>query len=100
MNLVELNLEKINKLCESHKVSRLFVFGSVLKDNFNIDSDIDLIVDFDNVDIRLYANNYFDLKEKLEEIFNRQVDLLEEKAIKNPYLLKEIEREKQLIYGK
>lgn len=99
MNLVELNLEKIKKLCENHRVSKLFVFGSVLRDTFNNDSDIDLIVDFDDVDLNQYADNYFDLKEKLEEIFNRSVDLLEEKAIRNPYLRKEIEREKRLIYG-
>ena len=75
------------------------MFGSVLRDTFNNDSDIDLIVDFDDVDLNQYADNYFDLKEKLEEIFNRSVDLLEEKAIRNPYLRKEIEREKRLIYG-
>lgn len=99
MNLVELNLEKIKNLCAYHKVSKLFVFGSVLRDTFNQDSDIDLIVDFDDVDFNQYADNYFDLKHKLEEVFNRSVDLLEEKAIRNPYLRKELEKEKRLIYG-
>ena len=99
MNLVELNLEKIKKLCDNHRVSKLFVFGSVLRDTFNDESDVDLIVDFDDVDLNQYADNYFDLKQKLEDVFNRSVDLLEEKAIRNPYLRKEIEREKRLIYG-
>jgi len=99
MNLIELNIEKIRKLCAVHKVSKLFVFGSVLKDSFNKESDIDLVVDFDNVDLNEYADNYFDLKEQLETIFNRPVDLLEEKGIRNPFLRKQIDNEKRLIYG-
>jgi len=99
MNLIELNIEKIRKLCSVHKVSKLFVFGSVLKDSFNKESDIDLVVDFDNVDLNEYADNYFDLKEQLETIFNRPVDLLEEKGIRNPFLRKQIDNEKRLIYG-
>jgi hypothetical protein len=46
-----------------------------------------------------YADNYFDLKEQLESIFNRPIDLLEEQAIKNPFFKKEIDKEKLLIYG-
>ena len=46
-----------------------------------------------------YADNYFDLKEELEAIFNRPVDLLEEKAIQNPFFKKQIDFEKVLIYG-
>ena len=46
-----------------------------------------------------YADNYFDLKDQFESIFNRPVDLLEEKGISNPYLRKQIENEKNLIYG-
>ena len=99
MNVVELNMEKIRNLCDHHKVSRLFVFGSIVKGSFNEDSDIDLIVDFDNVQLSEYADNYFDLKVQLEKLFNRSVDLLEEKAIRNPYFRKEIEKDKKLIYG-
>lgn len=97
--IIETNLDKIRKLCVNYKVSRMFVFGSVLKDSFNQESDIDLIVDFKNVALAKYADNYFDLKEQLEQVFNRQVDLLEEKAIRNPFLRKAIDKEKQLIYG-
>ena len=93
-------MEKIKTLCAVHKVARLFAFGSVLKENvFNKESDIDLIVDFADVSLFEYADNYFDMKQKLEKIFNRDVDLLEEKAIRNPYLRQEIDRENILIYG-
>ena len=99
MNLIERNIDKIRDLCSRHKVRRLFVFGSVLTDRFKKDSDIDLVVDFQGVDLYEYADNYFDLKESLEKLFKRDVDLLEEKAIKNPYLRQSIDSSKQLVYG-
>lgn len=99
MNLIEINIDKIRDLCSKHKVRRLFVFGSVLTDRFKKDSDIDLVVDFQDIDLYEYADNYFDLKESLENLFKRDVDLLEEKAIKNPYLKQSIDSSKQLVYG-
>ena len=50
MNLIESNIDNLRTLCKSHKVQRLFVFGSVLSDRFQKDSDIDLIVDFQGVE--------------------------------------------------
>lgn len=99
MNLVDKNIEAIKELCRKHKVRQLFAFGSVLTSKFKKTSDIDLIVDFQDVDLYSYADNYFDLKDSLEMLFNREVDLLEDKAIKNPYLRQSIEQSKQLIYG-
>lgn len=99
MKLLELKIDDIVRLCRLHKVSKLFAFGSALKESFNDESDIDLIVDFDQVPIEDYADNYFDLKYELESLFNRPVDLLEEQAIRNPYFKREVEKERQLIYG-
>ena len=53
------------------KVSRLSVFGSILTDRFNEDSDVDMVVDFDKVTLKDYADNYFDLKFSLEDILSR-----------------------------
>ena len=89
----------IVKLCQAHKVKNLYAFGSILTDHFNADSDIDLIVDFTPMDVEEYADNYFDFKFSLQDIFQRQVDLLEEKAIKNPYFLQNVNQTKQLVYG-
>ena len=89
----------IIRLCETHKVKSLYAFGSVLTDTFNKDSDIDLIVDFSNIEVDAYADNYFDLKFSLQDIFNRPIDLLEEKAIKNPYFRQSINQQRQLVYG-
>ncbi len=99
MNLIESNIDNLRTLCKSHKVQRLFVFGSVLSDRFQKDSDIDLIVDFQGVELYDYADNYFDFKESLENLFKREVDLLEDKAIKNPYLRQSIDSSKVLVYG-
>lgn len=99
MNLIERNIDTIRDLCSRHKVRRLFAFGSVLTESFKKDSDVDLVVDFQDVDLHEYADNYFDLKESLENLFKRNVDLLEEKAIKNPYLKQSIDSSKQLVYG-
>lgn len=99
MNLIEKNIDVITELCKKHKVSRLFVFGSVLTTKFKKTSDIDFVVDFMNVDLYEYADNYFDLKYSLENLFKRKVDLLEEKAIDNPYLRQKVDTSKELIYG-
>jgi predicted nucleotidyltransferase len=99
MRIIEKNMDKIRALCYKHRVAKLFVFGSILTDNFNKSSDIDLIVDFSEIDLYDYADNYFDLKSSLEKLLNRQVDLLEDKAIKNPYLRQSIDSSKHMIYG-
>ena len=80
------------------KVSRLSVFGSHLTDRFNEDSDVDMVVDFNKVTLEDYADNYFDLKFSLEDILDRKVDLLEDKAIRNPVLRRNIDNSKVLIY--
>ncbi len=89
----------ITKLCESHNVKSLYAFGSVLNDSFRDDSDIDLIVDFANLSLEEYADNYFDFKFSLQDILKRKIDLLEETAIKNPYFKMSVNQEKKLVYG-
>jgi predicted nucleotidyltransferase len=100
MTLLERHIKDILHLCKSHKVKSLYAFGSVLTDKFSIDSDIDLIVDFEQIDVLDYGDNYYELKFSLENILNRNVDLLEEKAIKNPFFRKSITQKKKLIYGR
>ena len=99
MNRLETYRIAIDKLCEIYKVKRLYAFGSVLTDNFTKESDIDLVVEFSNVKLEDYADNYFDFKFSLQDIFKRPIDLLEEEAIKNPYLRQSINQQRQLVYG-
>lgn len=99
MKLIELNMPQIIELCRLYKVKSLSVFGSILTERFNDDSDVDLLVAFNSNEIDDYVTNYFDLKDALSKLFNREVDLLEEKGLKNKFLLKNLNRTKQLIYG-
>ncbi|MDQ3193164.1 MAG: nucleotidyltransferase domain-containing protein [Bacteroidota bacterium] len=82
------------------KVKALFVFGSIATDKYRPDSDIDLIVDIEENDPISYSDSYFNLKFQLENLLQRQIDLLEQKAIKNPFLKEQIDKTKVLIYGK
>jgi predicted nucleotidyltransferase len=89
----------IRILCKRNKVRTLYVFGSVLTAKFSDSSDIDFIVDIASSDPLEYADNYFNLKFALEELLKRQIDLLENKAIKNQYLKENIDKSKSLLYA-
>ncbi len=95
MKLIENNIQAIIALCKKHKVNKLFVFGSILTNRFNDDSDVDLVADFKKAEVE----DYFDFKYSLEDLLGREVDLLEEQTIKNPYLKKNVDATKALIYG-
>lgn len=101
MKLIQLNLERIFDLCRKHRVKTLAVFGSILTDRFNDDSDVDMLVNFDTTDHEKwdYVGNYLDLQESLESILGRKVDLVVEKGLKNKYFITNVNRTKQLIYG-
>ncbi|MDE5568901.1 MAG: nucleotidyltransferase domain-containing protein [Muribaculaceae bacterium] len=104
MKLIELNLQRIIDLCRKHKVKSLAVFGSILTDRFNDDSDVDLLVDFEDYDRDNpgefdYVTNYFDFRDALEMLFNRKVDLIEEKGLRNKYFIANVNRTKQMIYA-
>ena len=101
MKLIELNLQRIIDLCRLHKVKSLAVFGSILTDRFNEDSDVDLLVDFEPVDHDKfdYVSNYFELRDALERLFNRTVDLIEYGKDMNPLFRASVDKKKQIIYG-
>jgi hypothetical protein len=99
MKIEQPKIDQIQELCKINKVKTLFAFGSVTRDDFNDTSDIDLVVDIDEKDPLKYTDIYFNLKSKLEDIFKRQVDLLEERAIKNRLFRRELDNTKVKIYG-
>ncbi len=94
-------MQRIIDLCLKHKIKILAVFGSILTDRFNNQSDVDLLVNFDTTDHEKwdYVTNYFDFQEALEKVFGRKVDLVVEKELKNKYFIANVNRTKQMIYG-
>jgi predicted nucleotidyltransferase len=91
--------KELKELCVRHQVKTLYAFGSVLGSHFHESSDLDLVVDFKDLDVKDYVDNYYDFKFSLQELFDRPVDLLEEKAIKNPYFKQVVDQTKTLVYG-
>ena len=97
-----IDIEKVKpeiiRVCRSLPVKRLGLFGSALSQNFSQSSDIDVLVIFDpgeNIDL---FDKYFELKEQLEKIFKRDVDLVVDKHFKNPVLRESINRTRMVIY--
>lgn len=90
--------EDIAMICRMTKVRKLDIFGSALGDRFTPGSDIDVLVDFDRTEDGNLFNRYFDLKEGLENLFKRKVDVVVEKAVKNPYFRESFEKSKRTVY--
>ncbi len=99
MKLIELNLQQIFALCKQYNVKTLSIFGSILTNRFKETSDVDMLVEFNNDEISDYVTNYFELQNALASLFNRNVDLIEAKGLKNKFLIENITRTKKVIYG-
>ena len=100
MHLITDNIQKLFAICQRYKVSKLYAFGSILTSRFNEDSDVDILVNFNSeVDHNNYADNFFDLYNALKTLFGRDVDLVDETSVRNPYFKEELEETKHLIYG-
>ncbi|MCX6235092.1 MAG: nucleotidyltransferase domain-containing protein [Bacteroidetes bacterium] len=99
MNLIGQNIDKIKKLCSDHHVEQLFIFGSINTEKFNEQSDVDILIQFSSrIDPTEYFNNYMDFKEQLESMLNREVDIVENQAVRNPIFRKILDRDKILVY--
>lgn len=99
LNFIENKKLELQRLCEKYDVNTMYLFGSATSDHFNETSDIDIIISFKDLPFEKYTDNYFELHEKLEELFNRKVDLLTERSLSNPYFIQSIEKSKQLLYA-
>ncbi|NNE77055.1 MAG: nucleotidyltransferase domain-containing protein [Pricia sp.] len=99
MKLIEQNIEALRKLCNIYNVDRMYLFGSAVTSEFTHQSDIDFLVRFKPIELDDYFTNYMDFKDNLKKLLGREIDLLEEQTLKNPILIKSIDRSKELIYG-
>jgi len=88
------------RLCQRHGVTRLELIGSAAHGGFDpATSDLDFLVDFSDLGLSAYADAYFGMLEGLEMLFGRRVDLIVTRAIRNPYFLRSIERDRTLLYA-
>ena len=98
-SLLVQHLPEVKNLMRQFGVTSAFAFGSVVSDTKDTINDIDFIISFpESMDFEMYANNYFALAHALEKLLQKKVDLVTEKTLKNPYLLRNINSHKvQLI---
>jgi len=94
-------LNEIRILCKKHKVSNLYAFGSVCTPKFNDQSDIDFLVSFhrNEIPVEEFADNYLGLIEEFEKLLGKEVDLVSESTLKNPFFINTIAKTKTPVYA-
>ena len=100
IGLLESKRQAIEEICSSFGVARLEVFGSALRKDFKSgESDLDLLVEFKPMEPYARVEAYFRMRDELRALLQREIDLVMVGAVKNPYISREIERTKQLMYA-
>jgi hypothetical protein len=99
--LIAAKKAELEALCRRHHVRRLDVFGSAARGDFDTSrSDIDFLVEFDRSNPEaMTLHTYLGLKESLEALLGRPVDLVEPRAVRNPYIKASIERSREPVFG-
>jgi predicted nucleotidyltransferase len=97
--LVQSKHPQVVALCRSRGVRRLELFGSAARADFDdAESDLDFLVDLGDNPAVSPLDAYFGLKDELETLFNRPVDLVSDGSIRNPFVLASIQRDRRLLY--
>jgi len=97
--IIQEHLEELKALCRKYHVAELYLFGSAANGEFKDSSDLDFLVNFEPMDPFSHADAFFGLADDLEALFNRPVDLIVERAIKNRYFKEEIDETKVKLYA-
>jgi predicted nucleotidyltransferase len=99
--VIEQHRDEVAELCRRVGASRLDVFGSAVREDFDPEtSDMDFLVEFDDLSPTRYAEAYFTLKESLELLFGRPVDLITKASLENPYFRDRVHAERQSVYAR
>jgi uncharacterized protein len=100
IDLIQARRAELDALCRKHHVKSLEVFGSVADGTFDrAHSDLDFLVQFLPEAAARIFDGYFDLKEDLEQLFGHKVDLVMPGAIRNPYFLTAVNRQRRVLYA-
>ncbi len=93
--LIEQHLPQIKKLMQQYGVESAYLFGSAASGTMKDDSDVDFIIRFpEEMHFTTYSDNYFALADALEALLQKDVELVTEKTLKNPYLVQSINKHK------
>jgi len=100
IQILEQHHERIAELCLKYGVQSLEIFGSAAGDTFNPEtSDLDFLVDYFPSEAMDASDQYFGLKEELERLFRRDIDLVMVKALRNPYFVEEVNKTRRVLYA-
>ena len=100
-SIIEQQRDQVAAACKQAGARRLYVFGSAVRPDFDsTSSDLDFLVELDDLPPAKYADSYFSLKENLERLFGRKVDLVTERNLENPYFRKRVLAERQSVYAR
>jgi len=87
-------------ICKSLNVQRLYVFGSVVTDDFSDSSDIDFLLAFpEEMTVEDYTDNYFKMHEEFGKLLQRDIDIVTERSLSNPYFIERLNQTKELVYA-
>ena len=96
MKKTTLNIKSLQPIFQLHKIEKAYLFGSILSKNFNKNSDIDILITFEKDLAPLEKGElWWSLHDTLREKLNREIDLIIENSLKNPFLIEEINKTKQ-----
>ena len=99
-SVLENKRQAIAEVCRRHGVARLDAFGSALRDDFRPgESDVDLLVEFGPMEPYARVDAYFDMLEELRVLLGLEIDLVMAGAVKNPYIVRDIDRTKRMLYA-
>jgi hypothetical protein len=95
---VKFDRQKVAELCRRYGVAELALFGSVLRDDFRAESDVDVLISF-NPDAHPSLLELVELREDLKELFGREVDLVERAGLRNPFRRQAILSTAEVVYA-
>ena len=99
LSFIENKKPELQQLYEKYAVKSMYLFGSASTANFNDESDIDILIAFQEIPFEQYTNIFFAFHQALENLFGRKVNLITERSLTNPFFIQSIDETKQLLYA-